>query len=168
MEMKKIKLLATDQSSSITGVAVFENNELFKYDMIDLHENKNQEERFKKMIARIGEYITRESPDCVVIEDVSLQTNVSTLLLLAQIQGAIMQTCVTLNIPCYVYKPSFWRKVLNFNQGKGIKRPELKRQAREYIQNKYGLSLKIDQCEAICIGEAFIIENEKLKGKNND
>lgn len=112
------------------------------------------------MIACISEYITKEVPDCVVIEDVSLQTNVSTLLLLAQIQGAIMQTCVALNIPYYVYKPSFWRKVLKFNQGKGIKRPELKKQAKEYIQNKYGLKLKIDQCEAICIGEAFIIENK--------
>ena len=166
--MREIKILSTDQSSSITGVAVFEDNILSKYDMIDLHNNKNQEERFKEMIVRISEYISAENPDYVVIEDVSLQTNVSTLLLLAQIQGAIMQVCATRNIPYYVYKPSFWRKVLKFNQGKGIKRPELKKQAKDHIYSKYGLDLKIDQCEAICIGEAFISENEKLKGKTND
>ena len=105
--------------------------------------------------------IVESNVDYVVFEDVSLQTNVSTLILLAQIQGAIMQTCVMNNIPFIVYKPTQWRKVLKFNQGKNVKRPELKQQAKDYVYNKYGLKLKEDLCDAICIGEAFIKEYKK-------
>ena len=111
------------------------------------------------MIKTIGDYIFNNKPDYVVFEGVSLQTNVSTLLLLAQIQGAIMQTCVLNNIPHIIYKPTTWRKILGFNQGKNIKRPKLKKQAKEFVENKYNLKLKEDICDAICIGEAFIKEH---------
>ena len=132
---------------------------LIKYDLIDLHKNKNMEIRVCEMIKTIGDYISNNKPDYVVFEGVSLQTNVSTLLLLAQIQGAIMQTCVSNNIPHIIYKPTTWRKILGFNQGKNIKRPELKKQAKEFVENKYNLKLKEDICDAICIGEAFIKEH---------
>ena len=46
--------------------------------------------------------------------------------------------------------------------GRNIKRPELKQQAKEYILKNYNLDLKIDQCEAICIGKAFLIENKEM------
>lgn len=121
---------------------------------------KDTNERMHEMIKRIHNMIIESDVDYVVFEDVSLQTNVSTLLLLAQIQGAIMQTCVMNNIPFIIYKPTQWRKVLKFNQGKSIKRPELKQQAKDYVYNKYGLKLKEDLCDAICIGEAFILENQ--------
>ena len=118
------------------------------------------EHRVCNMMKILGRYIIDNMPDYVVFEGVSLQTNVSTLLLLAQIQGAIMQTCVMNNIPFMIYKPTQGRKVLKFNQGKSIKRPELKQQAKDYVYNKYGLKLKEDLCDAICIVEAFIIENK--------
>ncbi len=158
--MKQIKVIALDQASSISGVAVFENNKLTKYDLIDLHKDKNMDHRVCDMIAKLSKYITDNMPDYVIFEGVSLQTNVSTLLLLAQIQGAIMQTCVTNNIPHFIYKPTQWRKSLKFNQGKNIKRPELKKQAKYYVYKKYGLNLKEDLCDAICIGEAFIIDKK--------
>ena len=122
---------------------------------------KDTHERVHEMIKRIHNQIVESKADYVVFEDVSLQTNVSTLILLAQIQGAIISTCVMNNI-CYdVYKPTFWRSKLGFKQSRNIKRPELKQQAKDYVYNKYGLTLKEDLCDAICIGEAFIIENKK-------
>lgn len=127
--------------------------------MIDLHLNKDTNQRTKEMIISLSNYILENNPDCVVFEDVSLQTNVSTLLLLAQIQGAILHTCMMSNIPHKIYKPSAWRKILKFDQGKGIKRPELKKQAKEYVLEQYGLKVKEDICEAICIGRAFLIDN---------
>lgn len=157
-----MKIVSLDQASSLTGVAVFDNGNLIKYDLIDLHKIKNQEERFERMITSISNYIQNESPDFVVFEDISLQTNVSTLVLLARIQGAIIQTCVDCNIQYKLYKPSSWRKVHKFNMGRNIKRPELKQQAKEYILKNYNLDLKIDQCEAICIGKAFLIENKEM------
>lgn len=111
-----------------------------------------------EMIKRIHNQIIENNVDHVVFEDVSLQTNVSTLILLAQIQGAIINTCVMNNISYSVYKSTSWRKILKFKQSRGIKRPELKQQAKDYVFNKYKLKLKEDICDAICIGEAFIID----------
>ena len=122
---------------------------------------KDTNERMHEMIKRIHNMIIESNVDYVVFEDVSLQTNVSTLILLAQIQGAIINTCVMNNICYSVYRPTVWRSRLGFKQNRNVKRPELKQQAKDYVFNKYGLKLKEDLCDAICIGEAFIIENQK-------
>ncbi len=111
------------------------------------------------MIKQLHNQIVENNVDYVVFEDVSLQTNVSTLILLAQIQGAIINTCVMNNICYRVYKPTFWRSKLSFKQSRNVKRAELKQQAKDYVLNKYNLKLKEDICDAICIGEAFIKEN---------
>lgn len=113
------------------------------------------------MIKEISNYIVKNAPDRVVFEDISLQTNVSTLVLLAQLQGAIMQICIMNDIEYHMLKSSSWRKTLEFRQGRNIKRPELKQQAKDFVKNKYGLELKEDICDAICIGEAFIKENKE-------
>lgn len=155
-----MKILSFDQSSVSTGVAVFVDDKLTKYDLIDLKKQKDIKIRFVEMITKINDYIISENPNVVVFEDVSLQTNVSTLLLLAQLQGAIMQSCATKGIPFTIYKPTHWRKALKFNQGRNVKRPELKQQSKDYILKKYGLTLKDDLTDAICIGEAFILENK--------
>lgn len=111
------------------------------------------------MIKQLHNQIVENDVDYVVFEDVSLQTNVSTLILLAQIQGAIINTCVMNNICYSVYKPTFWRSKLLFKQSRNVKRAELKQQAKDYVLNEYNLKLKEDICDAICIGEAFIKEN---------
>lgn len=158
--MAKIKFIAIDQASAVTGCAIFENNKLVKYNIIELKSNKDTHARVEEMIKRIHNQIIENNVDYVVFEDVSLQTNVSTLILLAQIQGAIMNTCVMNNISYSVYKPTSWRKLLGFKQNRNIKRPELKQQAKDYVFNKYNLKLKEDLCDAICIGEAFIIDKK--------
>ena len=68
---------------------------------------KDTNERMHEMIKRIHNMIIESDVDYVVFEDVSLQTNVSTLILLAQIQGAIINTCVMNNICYSVYRPTF-------------------------------------------------------------
>lgn len=164
MKVRIIKVVALDQASSISGVAVFSDNKLTDYDLIDLHKDKNMTHRVCKMMRELNNYIIKNKPDYVVFEGVSLQTNVSTLLLLAQIQGAIMQTCVVHNIPYTIYKPTEWRSVLHFRQGKSIKRAELKRQAQEFVFEKYNLTLEEDICDAICIGKAFVVnKNDNIR-----
>ena len=159
-----IKILAYDQASGCTGVAVFIDEKLIKYDVIDLKRIKNdKDKRFKTMAVKIYEYIINEKPDIVVFEDVSLQTNVSTLLLLAQIQGVIMQSCIVNGIPYKIYKPTSWRKILNFAQGRNIVRKQLKQQAVDLVKDKYNINVKDDIADAICIGNAYI--KEYLEGK---
>lgn len=160
-EVIKIKILALDQASAKTGLAIFEDTELKKYNMIDLSKEKDVEQRFKLMCEKINNVITTVKPSHIVFEDVSLQTNPATLILLSQIQGAIIQTCLINNIPYDIYKPSNWRKVIGINGGKGIKRAEYKKRALDYVIHTYGINTNEDIAEAICIGSAYI-KNNKL------
>lgn len=155
-----IKILALDQATAKTGVAIFENNELKIYNMIDLSKEKDTEQRFKLMCEKLNGIITTVKPSHVIFEATSLQTNPATLILLSQIQGAIIQTCLINNIDYTIYKPSSWRKVIGINGGKGIKRPEYKKRALEFVKNIYDIDTKEDIAEAICIGSAYLISNK--------
>ena len=157
-----IKLISIDQSSVKTGYAIYEDNKLIKYDIIDLTKEKDLELRFRNMCSEIHKLIQDNSPDYVVLEDVALQTNPSTLTTLARLQGAIIQSLLIYKIPYSIYKPSSWRKVLCFSQGRGIARKELKKQAIKYVKDKFDIDAKEDICEAICIGQARLKQN-KLK-----
>lgn len=151
--------MAIDQATTVSGLAIYEDNKLVQYNIIELKKSDDMKIRMKQMMQRLSKQITENNVDCVVFEDVSLQGNVSTLIVLAQIQGAIISTCVMNNIDYEVYKSTKWRRIIGFNQGRGVKRAELKQQAKDFVFNKYGLTLKEDMCDAICIGEAYIKEN---------
>lgn len=160
-----IKILSIDQSSVKTGYAIYKDNQLIDYNIIDLSKQKDLEIRFHTMCNELHKLIQDNSPDYVVLEDVALQSNPSTLTTLARIQGAIIQSLLIYKIPYSIYKPSSWRKVLCFNQGRGIARKELKKQAIQYVKDKFNIETKEDTCEAICIGQAYIKQNNKnIKG----
>ncbi len=131
--------------------------------MINLSKEKDLIKRFQVMCQEIHNVIKKTKPDFVVLEDVSLQTNVATLTVLARVQGAILQSSITCNIPYKIYKPSSWRKVLGFNQGKGIARKQLKKQAIEYVEKNYKIKATEDIAESICIGTAFLVDEKELK-----
>jgi len=118
------------------------------------------------MCNSLHKLIQENSPDYVVLEDVALQSNPSTLTTLARIQGAIIQSSLICKIPYRIYKPSSWRKILCFSQGRGVARKELKKQAIKYVKDKFYIDTKEDICEAICIGQAYIKENNltEIKG----
>lgn len=157
-----MKILSFDQATVKTGIAIHDENNLVAYDLITLEKCKGDMlERVDIMINELCKAITTYKPDYVVFEDVALQSNPSTLILLARLQGAIIGHCISYDIPYTILKPPTWRKTLGFNQGKEIKRPQLKKQAVEYVKNSFGLSLKEDICEAVCIGEAFLKINNK-------
>lgn len=157
MERGVIKLLSLDQATVKTGIAIHSEGELTGYDVVNLEKEKiDIPNRVYVMIDRVCELIHKEQPDCVVFEDVALQSNPATLILLARLQGAIIGCCRENKIVYSIIKPPNWRKALGFKQGSGIKRPQLKKQAAEYVLNKYGLKLGEDVCEAVCIGDAYI------------
>jgi Holliday junction resolvasome, endonuclease subunit len=155
-----IKLLSIDQSTLKTGIAIFEDNQFQKYDLIDLHKQKDSVQRFKNMCFEICVWIKETQPDIVVFEDVSLQTNVATLRLLAQLQGVIIGCCQLYEIPYKIYKPSEWRKLLDFQQGRGVERKFLKQQSKNYVKKYYDLEVNDDIADAVCIGTAYIKQNK--------
>lgn len=162
--MNKIKLLSLDQATAKTGIAIHCDDKLTLYDIINLEKEKvDISDRVYVMIARICRFIYKTKPDYVVFEDVAMQSNPATLILLSRLQGAIIGYCIMNNISYEILKPPNWRKMLGFKQGAGVKRPQLKKQAVEYVKGKYGLKLSEDICEAVCIGDAFLLihNNEK-------
>lgn len=153
-----MKVLSFDQSSVKTGYAVFVDGVLSDYGIIDVSKEKDLSIRFSSMCLKIIDLMTILSPTEVVFEDVSLQTNASTLTVLARLQGALMLASVLHTTPFMVYKPSAWRKKLGFTQGRGVARKDLKAQAIAYVKEHYGTTVKEDISEAICIGAAYLSE----------
>ena len=157
--------MAIDQSTVKTGLAIFNDAKFIKYDLIDLHKEKDSIIRFTNMCNEICIWIKKLKPNMIVFEDVSLQVNVATLRLLAQLQGVIIGCCQLYGIPYVIYKPSQWRKVLKFQQGRGIERKFLKQQSKDYVKQYFSLEVNDDIADAICIGQAYIKSNN-IKGEN--
>lgn len=104
-----MKVLALDQSTMKTGIAVFDDGELTFHSIIDLKQEKVPEVRFQEMCKRLNSMILKTRPDVVVFEDVSFQTNPSTLIILARVQVRLF------NLPylqhtVYVLQPSSWQQ----------------------------------------------------------
>lgn len=150
-----MKVMAWDQSTNISAWSFFVDGSYVDSGVIDLSKNKNTEERVKQMGLNICNQIKNCSPDIVFIEDVQQQSNAATLKLLARIQGIAIGYATAHDMPIHILPPSKWRSALNFKQGAGVKRPELKAQAIEYVGRTFGLNgLTEDQCEAVCINAA--------------
>lgn len=151
-----MKVLSFDQASIVTGYAVIDNGILIEYGAIDLSKEPKTE-RFKKMIGNIKAKIFNINPDIIIFEDVSLQNNPNTLTKLARIQGAIIAYCNEISCPYIIYAPAYWRKILQFKQGRGVARTDLKKQAVELVKTQFKIEkIKEDICEAICIGFAYL------------
>ena len=95
------KLLALDQSSKITGVAIFENGLLQKYSKIDL--DGELPYRLMKLRETILKIIKEENITEIAIEDIQMQSNVvnnvETFRTLAEVRGVLEELFQELNIP---------------------------------------------------------------------
>lgn len=150
-----MKVLSMDQSTRITGFSVFDDGQYVKSGVIDLHKIKDTDERSKQMAVEICKLIGDVKPTVTIIEEVQQQTNVSTVIKLARIQGVAIGFCAAHNIDLHILTPTRWRSSLGYQQGPGIKREQLKNQSRAFVKNVLGLSIQSeDENEAIAINEA--------------
>lgn len=149
-----MKILAFDQSTKISAYSIFIDGKYVEVGVIDLHKMKDTSERVRAMGVELCKIIEKYNPDKIVMEEVAQQSNPLTLKLLARIQGVIIGFCAAHNISTYIVEPSKWRSMLEFKQGSGVKRAELKEQAIQHVKDAYRLDLSEDCCESICIGEA--------------
>lgn len=155
------KILAFDQSSRISGYFVCCDGKYIAHGKIDLHEYKDTIQRMKEMESRILTTIATYRPDFVVIEETTMQGSPATLRMLAQLQGVIIGYCHANNIPITTIYPTTWRKALNMRQGRDVKRNELKKQAIDFVKQKYCINVTDDEADAICIGLAYFILNKE-------
>lgn len=149
-----MKILSMDQSTRITGFSIFEDGQYVKSGVIDLHKIKETDERSKQMAVEICKLIEGAKPDCVIIEEVQQQSNTSTVIKLARIQGVAIGFCAAHNIDLHILTPSRWRASLGYKQGPKVRREELKQQSLDFVKNNFKLELIEDEAEAVCINEA--------------
>ena len=145
-------ILALDQASRVSGWCVFIDNELKDWG----HLTTNQEEVGERLVdirRFIIQKIQEWNIDTIAFEDIQLQSsvgnNVKTFKVLANVFGVVLETCVELEKNFVIVPSSTWKSSL---QIKGRSRPDQKRNAQQYVLDKYGIKATQDECDAICIG----------------
>lgn len=160
------KVLALDQSSRITGYAIFENAKLVKYGKFSVDDD-DIGVRLLKIRNNVLNLINDNEINEVVFEDIQLQNNVlnniQTFKTLAEVFGIIYELVTELELPHAAVLSSSWKSTLGI---KGRTRPEQKRNAQEYVVKAYDVKPTQDECDAICIGLHYLIkgpQQEKIE-----
>lgn len=156
-----MRLLALDQASRVTGVAIFNDNKLVKYGTFEIKSNQELGKRLTQFLKNLDKLYAAYHFDAIAYEDIQLQMgNVETYRKLAYIQAMILFWCEKNEKNLYCLSPSHWRKVLKEKYGMswGRKRVEQKQTAIDFIQEHYEKKVDSDTADAICIGCAANIE----------
>ena len=157
-----MRLLALDQSSRISGYAIFEDGKLINYDQFTFT-NTDLGKRLERIRNKVYNLIKEYNIDEVILEDIQLENtvgnNVITYKALAEVIGVITELLTELKIKYSLISPSTWRKQLSIL---GYKRADCKLKAQNYVKMHYGIETSEDICDAICIG-ASQYNNTKLK-----
>jgi Holliday junction resolvasome RuvABC endonuclease subunit len=156
------KLLALDQSSRITGWAIFYGEELVAHGKISV-DDPDIGERLYKIKTQVIELIDKYEITEVVFEDIQLQNNivqnVRTFKVLAEVFGVLYETFTELELPNEAVLAASWKSTLGI---RGADRAAQKRNAAEYVANTYNIKATQDECDAICIGTHYIKINPEL------
>lgn len=123
-------LLSLDQSSKITGYAVFEDNKLKTFGKFAVEDN-NIDTRLVKIRQKIKDLIEQYHIDEVVFEDIQQQNNISnnvqTFKILAEVYGVVSELLEQEKIPHSSILAVTWKSLLGI---KGKTRPEQKKMLR--------------------------------------
>lgn len=153
-------ILALDQSTRVSGWAIYDGTELKSYGHWT-HTNEDISERIHALCQEIQEKIESEDVDFVVIENIQLENknnpvqNIATFQKLAWVQGAIMELCNDMDVPFTLMYPSEWRKACNFLKGQDNKRDSQKKIAQQWVMDTYNKKCTQDEADAICIGYGY-------------
>lgn len=152
-------ILSLDQSSRVSGYAVFIDGTLYTYGKFTF-DDYDMGERLVKIRNKVKELISQYSPDKVVFEDIQQQNNVAnnvqTFKILAQVYGVVSELLTELHIPHTSVLAASWKSTLGI---KGRTRVEQKRNAQQYVIDKFKEKPTQDECDAICIGEHYLHAN---------
>lgn len=155
-------ILALDQSSRVSGYAIFKDNKLIDYNYFSFT-NSDLDKRLERIRKKVKELIEQNKVDKVILEDIQMENNVSnnvvTYKALAEVIGVITELLVEMNIPYELILPNVWRKKLSIS---GYKRADCKQKARDYVKQTYNINTTEDICDAICIGTS-VFSNKDLK-----
>lgn len=148
-------ILALDQSSRITGYAIFINNQLTASGTFTVADDYIPD-RLVKIRNKVISLIEQYNIDKVLLEDIQMQTqvnNVSTHKILAEVLGVLEELCAERKISHEVIHSQTWKSGLAI---KGRDRTAQKKNAQEYVAITYNKKVSQDESDAICIGSHYI------------
>lgn len=152
-----MKVLALDQSTRVTGWAVFADDALQEYGKFDA-ENAGADigKRLTYIREKVKALIDKYDIQKILIEEIQLQNtvgnNVVTYKKLAYVQAILIQMFDELRLPYEIIASSSWKSTLSI---KGRARAEQKKNAQELITKIYNINVIQDIADAICIGLAY-------------
>lgn len=161
-------IISIDASTSSSGWAVFQNNELIAHGCVK-PKGKDWRDRIMEESVFFMQLIQKYNPDMICAEAMPLKPGSHTLEALGAVHGMILCLCAGYKIKPVFLLPSKWRKTLGLFDGtrQGMKREVLKEKAIIMANEKFGLNLKWygpkskksedDEAEAILIGWSQII-----------
>ena len=158
-----MRILALDQSSRITGWALFENDELQEYGKFDVSSTQDLGERLHQIRCIVKDMINKLQVEKVILEDIYMDgqrvNNVQTFKALAEVFGVLYELCIDLNLPVDAVLAGTWKSTLGI---KGKTRPEQKRAAQAWVAENYGIKATQDETDAICIGTHYVRHNKPV------
>ena len=155
-----MRLLSLDQSSKVTGYAVFIDGELKTYGKIDLKDS-DVGIRLTQLRKELIKLIMDNDIDYIAFEDIYMDgqkvNNVQTFKVLAEVFGVCYELFTELEIPCEAVLAGTWKSTLGI---KGKTRPEQKKGAQEYVKTRFQVNVIQDVADALCIGAHIIRSND--------
>ena len=162
---KKEILIAIDPSTTSLGYAIFQNGCLGKDGYYGCFVEKQKEpidsrvdHISRKLFSLIEPYRdTKKYHLTFICEDAYVGKSINGSKHNYRLQGILIGCAVVLNADIAFIYPTQWRKILKM-QKKGLKRNDYKPISVNYVKDKYGLDVPDDTSDAICIGDAYLIQ----------
>lgn len=148
-------ILALDQSSRITGYAIFKDGELIDSGTFVTSDDFIPN-RLVQIRNKINEIINTYNIDKILLEDIQMQNqvnNVATYKILAEVLGVLEELCAERNISHEIIHSQTWKSGLLI---KGRDRSAQKKNAQNYVINTYNKKVSQDESDAICIGSYYV------------
>lgn len=162
-----MKILTLDLSTKQSGYAIGQEQHLLSHGCFSAS-STSPYKRIIKMRDSIAELLKTNQIAKIVMEEVRPEFNIHTSKILMYLQASVVLMAYEINpkIEFQFLGASEWRARLKIKQGRGIKRDQLKPQDIQYVQQKYGIKVNDDQADAICIFDAYWIqENNQINWK---
>lgn len=163
------RVLALDQSTHITGYAIFDNDKLVKYGKFNTNLT-DEIARCSTIKSWLISMINNLQPDYVAIEGIQFQDEssgqkmgITVFQSLARLQGILMETCYYLKVPYEICPTNSWRHYCGV---KGKTRVDKKRSMQLLVKQWYDITLTDDESDAIGIGRYminYINKNTKIE-----
>ena len=147
-----MRILSFDQSSRITGYAIFEDKKLLdcgKFTLTD-EDFGDRLNRFRKKVKDM--ILSNDKFDKVLFEEIQLQQNVDTFKKLAMVYGVLMELLVDLNIPYDIVSSNTWKSKCKIK--KTVRETE-KQAAQRFVLDNFGKKVTQDEADAICLGYTY-------------